>query len=86
MADLQKTWTQKLSEAEEEWQERDREERKRQERRKTTPHLWNLNEDPLLTNTYVHLMPPGQCKYHCSGFCVYVCSLPMLYHLIGKLH
>ena len=61
MADLQKTWAQKLSEAEEEWQERDREERRRQEKRKTTPHLWNLNEDPLLTNTYVHLMPSGQC-------------------------
>ena len=31
MADLQKTWAQKLSEAEEEWQERDKEERRRQE-------------------------------------------------------
>ena len=31
MADLQKTWAQKLSEAEEEWQERDREGRRRQE-------------------------------------------------------
>ena len=64
MADLQMTWAQKLSEAEEEWQERDREERiggGRRIKRKTTPHLWNLNEDPLLTNTYVHLMPSGQC-------------------------
>ena len=31
MADLQMTWAQKLSEAEEEWQERVREERRRQE-------------------------------------------------------
>ena len=35
------------------------EEQKRLER-KTTPHFWNLNEDPQLTNMVVHLIKEGE--------------------------
>ncbi|KAK6045108.1 hypothetical protein COOONC_17387 [Cooperia oncophora] len=28
--------------------------------RKEVPHLWNLNEDPALTDVIVHFLPPGE--------------------------
>jgi len=29
-------------------------------KRKETPHLWNINEDPALTNMLVHLVEEGE--------------------------
>ncbi|KAK6024631.1 hypothetical protein OSTOST_09554, partial [Ostertagia ostertagi] len=31
-----------------------------QKQRKEIPHLWNLNEDPALTDVIVHFLPPGE--------------------------
>ena len=59
MENIEMSWQQRLVESELAWQEQEKEERKKRERRKTTPHFWNLNEDPLLTNTIVHLIGQG---------------------------
>lgn len=29
-------------------------------RRQSIPHLWNLNEDPALTDVVVHFIPEGE--------------------------
>ena len=49
-------------------QEKDKAERQKQVERKTTPHFWNLNEDPQLSNMVVHLAKPGLCG--CVGVSV----------------
>ena len=84
MDELQKSWKQKLSESERLWEERDREERRRQEKRKTTPHFWNLNEDPLLTNSIIHLLLPGVCTVM-HILCV-VCSTHNTYVVCTYMH
>ena len=38
---------------------KDTEENRLREKRKTTPHLWNLNEDPQLTGVVVHFIDQG---------------------------
>ena len=40
-------------------QEKDRTEGQKRALAKTTPHFWNLNEDPQLTNMVVHLVRKG---------------------------
>ncbi len=40
-------------------QVKDQEEEKKRQERKTTPHFWNLNEDPQLTGMVVHLIGSG---------------------------
>ena len=42
------------------WQAKEEEEKKEKEMRKTTPHFWNLNEDPQLSNMIVHFIKPGR--------------------------
>ena len=32
----------------------------KREERKTTPHFWNLNEDPQLTSMVIHLIKEGR--------------------------
>ena len=34
--------------------------RQLEERKKTTPFLWNLNEDPLLTGKIIHFIEIGE--------------------------
>uniref|UniRef100_H2YJV4 Kinesin-like protein 6 n=1 Tax=Ciona savignyi TaxID=51511 RepID=H2YJV4_CIOSA len=59
MEQMKLTWQQRLEEQSQANQLLLVEERSKQEARKTTPHLWNLNEDPMLTGMIVHLTPPG---------------------------
>lgn len=33
-----------------------------QQRRREIPHLWNLNEDPALTNVIVHFLDKGETR------------------------
>ena len=40
-------------------QEKDKLEEQKRQKRKTTPHFWNLNEDPQLTGMVVHLITRG---------------------------
>ena len=40
-------------------QEKDEEERRLAQERKSTPHLYNLNPDPMLTGMIVHLLKQG---------------------------
>lgn len=41
-------------------QEKDRLEDMKRQERNTTPHFWNLNEDPQLTGMVVHLIKQGK--------------------------
>nr|XP_039267271.1 kinesin-like protein KIF28P [Styela clava] len=60
MEDMKLTWQQRLKEQEEGSLKMLLEERNKQEARKTTPHFWNLNEDPMLTGMIVHFVPAGK--------------------------
>nr|CAB3259098.1 kinesin-like protein KIF28P [Phallusia mammillata] len=59
MENMNRTWQQRLEDQEKEKYQLLMDERQKQEARKTTPHLWNLNEDPMLTGMIVHFTPPG---------------------------
>ena len=43
-------------------QGRDKAKEEEQKRRKTTPHFWNLNEDPQLTDMVVHFVKKGKSR------------------------
>ncbi|ETN74827.1 FHA domain protein [Necator americanus] len=58
MAELEKTWQEKV--AEEAAKHNTSAERMAiMKQRQEIPHLWNLNEDPALTDVIVHFLPPG---------------------------
>ena len=38
------------------------EEDRLEQKRKEVPHLWNLNEDPALTNVIVHFVEIGESR------------------------
>ena len=40
-------------------QEKEEQEKKRKNVQMTTPHLWNLHEDPQLTHVVVHMLQNG---------------------------
>ncbi|XP_076810506.1 kinesin-like protein KIF28 isoform X2 [Clavelina lepadiformis] len=56
---MNQTWQQRLEEQRQVSQKLLDVEKTKQEARKTIPHLWNLNEDPMLTGMVLHLTPPG---------------------------
>lgn len=58
MANMQQTWQDKLETANNDAEDRMQEEREKRELKKTTPHLWNLNEDPVLTGMIVYFFHP----------------------------
>lgn len=59
MAELEKTWAQKL--AEEAAKTNTSAERAAIAKKKLVmPHLWNLNEDPALTDVIVHFIGEGE--------------------------
>ncbi|EYC32047.1 hypothetical protein Y032_0003g1371 [Ancylostoma ceylanicum] len=59
MAELEKTWQEKI--AEEAAKNNASAERMAiMKQRQEVPHLWNLNEDPALTDVIVHFLPPGE--------------------------
>ncbi|VDO18732.1 unnamed protein product [Heligmosomoides polygyrus] len=58
MAELEKTWQEKI--AEEAAKNTSAERLAIQKQRQEIPHLWNLNEDPALTDVIVHFLPPGE--------------------------
>ncbi|RCN39152.1 FHA domain protein [Ancylostoma caninum] len=59
MAELEKTWQEKI--AEEAAKHNASAERMAiMKQRQEIPHLWNLNEDPALTDVIVHFLPPGE--------------------------
>ncbi len=35
---------------------------KKKQKQKTSPHFWNLNEDPQLTNMVIHLVKKGESR------------------------
>lgn len=41
------------------FQEKEEQEKRKKKRQRTTPHLWNLHEDPQLTHVVVHLLHKG---------------------------
>ncbi|KAI6241485.1 putative tRNA N6-adenosine threonylcarbamoyltransferase [Aphelenchoides fujianensis] len=57
MDDLEKSWQQRLAEERKKFGGEDRSQM--EARRKTDPHLWNLNEDPALTDMIVHFIDEG---------------------------
>ncbi|KAK6012132.1 hypothetical protein OSTOST_22726, partial [Ostertagia ostertagi] len=60
MAELEKTWQEKVAEEAAKLQSTSAERLAIQKQRKEIPHLWNLNEDPALTDVIVHFLPPGE--------------------------
>ncbi|EDV26227.1 uncharacterized protein TRIADDRAFT_23272, partial [Trichoplax adhaerens] len=58
MEEMKKSWEQKLKESTK--SQEATEENRLRDKRKTTPHLWNLNEDPQLTGVVVHFVDPGE--------------------------
>lgn len=59
MEEMKKSWEQRLAEAEASNKAKEDLERKNTEERKSVAHLWNLNEDPVLTNMVYHFVRPG---------------------------
>ena len=60
MARMQQSWQEKLAGQQSEAEKRILEEREKRELKKTTPHLWNLNEDPVLTGMVVYFFHSGK--------------------------
>ncbi|CAJ0578682.1 unnamed protein product, partial [Mesorhabditis spiculigera] len=60
MANLEKTWQQKVAEEAAKAGNVSAERAAILEKKKTVSHLWNLNEDPALTNVIVHFIPEGE--------------------------
>ncbi|TKR62490.1 hypothetical protein L596_026442 [Steinernema carpocapsae] len=58
MENLEKTWQERL--AEEQKRHGDVDHTLMEKRRQSTPHMWNLNEDPALTNVIVHFIENGE--------------------------
>uniref|UniRef100_A0A1I8A2J7 Kinesin-like protein n=1 Tax=Steinernema glaseri TaxID=37863 RepID=A0A1I8A2J7_9BILA len=58
MENLEKTWQERL--AEEQKKRGDVDHQMTEKRRLTDPHLWNLNEDPALTNVIAHFIESGE--------------------------
>uniref|UniRef100_A0A915D7L4 Kinesin-like protein n=1 Tax=Ditylenchus dipsaci TaxID=166011 RepID=A0A915D7L4_9BILA len=63
MTDLEKTWQQRLEETEKRSNHTESRE-KAEARRKEQPHLWNLNEDPALTDMIIWFIEVGE---NCIG-------------------
>ncbi|XP_047136420.1 kinesin-like protein KIF28P isoform X2 [Hydra vulgaris] len=59
---MKKTWAERLKEEEAASKLKEEELKNEHKMKKTTAHLWNLNEDPQLTNMIIHFLKPG--KYH----------------------
>jgi len=59
MADMQKAWQEKLDEAKAKNSSTDIAIATAAEERKTRPHLYNLNMDPMLTGMIVHILQDG---------------------------
>lgn len=62
MEEMKKSWEQRLAEAEANNKAKEDLEKKNKEERKSVAHLWNLNEDPVLTNMVYHFVRPGTHK------------------------
>ncbi|VDL84015.1 unnamed protein product [Nippostrongylus brasiliensis] len=59
MAELEKTWQEKIAEEAAKHKITSAERLAIQKQRQEIPHLWNLNEDPALTDVVVHFLPTG---------------------------
>jgi len=62
MDQMKKSWEQRLKEEHKASESKESEMKKEHEMKKTTSHLWNLNEDPQLTNMIVHFLKPGNYR------------------------
>ncbi|XP_077978175.1 kinesin-like protein KIF28 [Glandiceps talaboti] len=62
MADMEKSWQQRLAETEASSMDKLIAEQKKQAQMKVVPHFWNLNEDPSLTAMIVHFVTEGVTK------------------------
>uniref|UniRef100_A0A8R1YVS8 Kinesin-like protein n=1 Tax=Pristionchus pacificus TaxID=54126 RepID=A0A8R1YVS8_PRIPA len=60
MENLQKTWEQKLAEEAGKHSAIEGHDAALAKKRQCVPHLWNLNEDPALTDVVVHFIPEGE--------------------------
>merc|ERR1712159_166129 len=69
LANMQKSWEEKMESQQKEAMERLKQEQQKDELKKTTPHLWNLNEDPILTGKVVHFCYDGATKFGADEFC-----------------
>lgn len=57
--EMEQKWEEKLATAENENKEKDEKERQLIQQKKSTPHLYNLSPDPMLTGMVVHLLKKG---------------------------
>lgn len=62
MEEMKKSWQERLAEQEAANKAREDQEKKEKEMQKTTPHFWNLNEDPQLSGKVRHFIKAGQTK------------------------
>lgn len=62
MEEMKKSWRERLAEQESANKAKEEKEKKEKELRKTTPHLWNLNEDSQLSGKIFHFIKPGEQK------------------------
>ncbi|XP_064648285.1 kinesin-like protein KIF28P isoform X2 [Lineus longissimus] len=59
---MKKTWEEQMKKEMEENKGKAEIGKKEQEKKKTTPYLWNLNEDPSLTNMITHIIENGKTR------------------------
>lgn len=62
MEEMEQSWQQRLNQEANRSRNVDEDASKLLEMRKTHPHLWNLNEDPALTDMIIHVVRPGDCR------------------------
>ena len=71
MAKMRQTYEERLKSAAEGNLARQLKDKDNEERKKTTPYLWNLNEDPLLSGMLTHFVPPGKSNVGRNGFYIH---------------
>eukprot|EP00795_Rhopilema_esculentum_P014434 gene14434-5491_t len=62
MDEMEQQWADRLAAAEAKNKERDEAEKKKGEEKMSTPHIYNLNPDPMLSGMIVHLLKEGDNK------------------------
>ncbi|KAK6165825.1 hypothetical protein SNE40_022663 [Patella caerulea] len=62
LEDMKKSWAEKMQEGQQQTMAGMAQENKEHEEMKTTPHFWNLNEDPALTRMIIHFCRAGESK------------------------
>jgi len=69
LANMQKSWEEKMESQQASLQARLQEEQENTNKKDNTPHLWNLNEDPMLTGKVIRFCYDGSTHFGSDDTC-----------------